>query len=44
MPKQVYVLKADLVGFRGVHRTIAIRSDQTLVDIHYALSHVRLGR
>jgi Plasmid pRiA4b ORF-3-like protein len=37
MPKQVYVLKADLVGFRGIHRTIAIRSDQTLVDVHYAL-------
>ena len=37
MPKQVYVLKADLVGFRGIHRTIAIRSDQTLVEVHYAL-------
>ena len=32
-----YVLKADLVGFRGIHRTIAIRGDQTLVDVHYAL-------
>ena len=37
MAKQVYVLKADLVGFRGIHRTIAIRSDLTLVDVHYAL-------
>jgi hypothetical protein len=37
MPKQVYVLRADLVGFRGIHRTIAARSDQTLVDVHYAL-------
>jgi len=37
MAKQVYVLKADLVGFRGIHRTIAIRGDQTLVDVHYAL-------
>lgn len=37
MPKQVYVLRADLVGFRGVHRTIAVRSDQTLVDVHCAL-------
>jgi len=35
--KHVYVLKADLVGFRGVNRTIAVRSDQTLVDVHYAL-------
>jgi hypothetical protein len=35
--KQVYVLKADLVGFPGVSRTIAVRSDQTLVDIHDAL-------
>ena len=37
MPKQVYVLRADLVGSRGVHRAIAVRSDQTLVDVHYAL-------
>ena len=36
-PKQFYVLKADLVGFRGIHRTIAIHSDLTLVDVHYAL-------
>jgi len=37
MANQVYVLRADLVGFRGIHRTIAVRSDQTLVDVHYAL-------
>lgn len=37
MPRQAYVLKADLVGFPGVHRTIAVRTDQTLVDVHYAL-------
>lgn len=37
MPKHVYDLKADLVGVGGVHRTIAVRSDQTLVDVHYAL-------
>lgn len=37
MAKQIYVLRADLVGFRGVHRTIAVRGDQTLVDVHYAL-------
>ena len=37
MAKQVYVLRADLVGFRGIHRMIAARSDQTLVDVHNAL-------
>ena len=37
MSHHVYVLKADLVGFRGVNRTIAFRSDQTLVDVHQAL-------
>lgn len=37
MSKQVYVFKADLVGFRGVNRTIAVRADQTLVDVHEAL-------
>ena len=37
MSKQVYVLKASLVGFGGIHRTIAVRSDQTLVDVHHAL-------
>jgi hypothetical protein len=33
----VYVFKATLVGFTGVNRTIAVRSDQTLVDVHHAL-------
>lgn len=37
MSRHVYVLRADLDGFPGVHRTIAVRSDQTLVDVHYAL-------
>lgn len=37
MAKQGYVFKADLVGWRGVRRTIAVRSDQTLIDLHYAL-------
>lgn len=35
--RQVYVLRADLVGFPGVRRTIAVRADQTLVDVHDAL-------
>ena len=37
MPRCVYVMTADLVGSRGVERTIAVRSDQTLVDVHHAL-------
>jgi hypothetical protein len=37
MAKQLYVFSASLVGHRGVRRTIAVRSDQTLVDLHYAL-------
>jgi pRiA4b ORF-3-like protein len=37
MRKQVYVMRADLVGFRGIHRTIAVRADQTLVDVHDTL-------
>lgn len=37
MPKQVYVFAAGLVGFPGVRRTVAVRSDQTLVDLHDAL-------
>lgn len=24
-------------GFRGIHRTIAVRGDQVLVDVHYGL-------
>lgn len=35
--RQVYVLSADLVGFPGVRRTVAVRADQTLVDVHDAL-------
>src|SRR5207248_6313535 len=37
MSRQVFVLSADLVGFPGVRRTIAVRDDQTLVDVHHAL-------
>ena len=37
MPKQVYVFTANLVGFPGVSRTVAIRGEQTLVDLHDAL-------
>jgi hypothetical protein len=37
MPSSVYVFSAELVGFRGVRRKLAVRSDQTLVDLHHAL-------
>jgi hypothetical protein len=37
MAKQAYVFNAQLDGIRGVRRTIAVRSDQTLVDLHGAL-------
>lgn len=37
MAKQEYVFSAELDGFRGVRRTIAVRSDQTLVDLHRGL-------
>lgn len=37
MNRRVYVFAAGLVGFRGVRREIAVRSDQTLVDLHDAL-------
>ena len=37
MPQQSYVFDAELVGFRGVRRVIAVRGDLTLVDLHYAL-------
>jgi hypothetical protein len=37
MAKQAYVFNAQLDGVRGVRRTIAVRSDQTLVDLHRAL-------
>lgn len=37
MGQQTYVFGAELVGYGGVHRTIAARADLTLVDLHYAL-------
>lgn len=37
MAKQVYMFSAQLDGWKGVRRIIAIRSDQTLVDLHSAL-------
>jgi hypothetical protein len=37
MVQQALVFNVELVGFEGVHRTIAIRDDLTLVDLHYAL-------
>ena len=37
MTQQTYVFKAELVGYPGVRRTITVRDDMTLVDLHYAL-------
>jgi hypothetical protein len=37
LAKQAYVFDAQLDGFRGVRRTIVLRGDQTLVDLHGAL-------
>ncbi|MDP2712039.1 MAG: plasmid pRiA4b ORF-3 family protein [Solirubrobacteraceae bacterium] len=37
MTQQTYVFKAELVGFQEVRRTITVRGDVTLVDLHYAL-------
>jgi hypothetical protein len=37
MAKQVYVFSAQLDRWKGVRRKIAIRSDQTLIDLHGAL-------
>jgi hypothetical protein len=37
MPHQTYVFTAELVGFEGVRRTVTVRDDLTLVDLHYAL-------
>lgn len=37
MTQQTYVFGAELVGFEGVRRTITVRDDMTLVDLHYAL-------
>lgn len=40
MSRDVYVLRADLEGFPGVHRTIAVCADQTLEHVHHALQAV----
>jgi len=37
MTQQTYVFRAALVGFPQVRRTITVRDDLTLVDLHYAL-------
>jgi hypothetical protein len=37
MAKQVFVFRAKLNGWRGVRRTVAIRCDDTLADLHHAL-------
>ena len=37
MAKQVYVFRAKLKGWHGVRRTIAIRCEETLIDLHDAL-------
>ena len=37
MAQQTYVFDAELVGYRGVRRVIAMRDELTLVDLHYAL-------
>jgi hypothetical protein len=37
MAMQAYVFNAKLDGFKGVRRTIAVRADQSLADLHEAL-------
>jgi pRiA4b ORF-3-like protein len=37
MPKQICVFEAELVDLTDIRRTIAIRSDQTLDDLHHAM-------
>jgi hypothetical protein len=37
MSQQTYVFRAELMGCEGVRRTILVRDDLTLVDLHYAL-------
>ena len=37
MAKQVYVFNARLDGWRAVRRMVAIRGDQTFIDLHYVL-------
>ena len=34
---EAYVFDAHLVGFDGVRRKLALRGDQTLLDLHHAL-------
>ncbi|MFP5363278.1 MAG: IS1096 element passenger TnpR family protein [Thermoleophilia bacterium] len=37
MTQHTYVFGTELVGHQGVRRTITVRDDMTLVDLHYAL-------
>lgn len=37
MTQQVYVFDAQLDDLRGVRRTVAVRADQSLADLHRAL-------
>lgn len=37
MAAETYVFRAGLVGFRGVSRKLAVRSDETLADLHQLL-------
>jgi len=37
MAKQAYVFDAQLDHLRGVRRTVAVRADQSLADLHRAL-------
>ena len=37
MLRQIYVFKAALVDFTDIRRTIAMRSTQTLDDLHHTL-------
>src|SRR5712691_2990332 len=37
MAADTYIFRADLVGFRGVSRKLAVRGDETLADLHQLL-------
>lgn len=37
MAKQAYVFDAQLDDLRGVRRTVAVRADQSLAELHFAL-------
>jgi len=37
MAQQAFVFHARLIDYRGVARTVAVRGDQTLVDLHSIL-------